>query len=120
MEEAMMNPARRETEIATREESVAARGIQWIEGKSLVLLQVNCRSIFSKALDFWNLVDTYNPDVVIGTESWLRDEISNAEDFRADYTTFRRDRCSRGGGVLICVKIILPVGNYGWTRSSRC
>ena len=41
---------------------------------------------------------------LIGTESWLREEISNAEIFRADYTTFRRDRHARGGGVFICVK----------------
>ena len=26
--------------------------------KSLVLLQVNCRSIYNKVLEFWNLVDT--------------------------------------------------------------
>jgi hypothetical protein len=25
------------------------------EGKSLVLLQVNCRSFYNKALEFWNL-----------------------------------------------------------------
>jgi hypothetical protein len=37
-------------------------------------------------------------------ESWLREEISNAEVFRDDYTTFRRDRNTRGGGVFICVK----------------
>jgi len=37
------------------------------EGKSLVLFQVNCRSIYNKALDFWNLVDTYNPNIIIGT-----------------------------------------------------
>jgi hypothetical protein len=47
---------------------------------------------------------TYNPDVIIGTESWLREEISNAEILRDDYTTFRRDRNTRGGGVFICVK----------------
>jgi len=73
-------------------------------GTPLVLLQVNCRSICNKILDFWNLIDTYNPDVVIGTESWLSEEINNAEIFRDDYITFRRDRCSRGGGVFICVK----------------
>jgi hypothetical protein len=39
------------------------------EVKSLALLQVNCRSIYNKALEFWNLVDTYNPDIIIGTES---------------------------------------------------
>jgi hypothetical protein len=55
-------------------------------------------------LDFWNLADTYNPDVIIGTESWLREEISNAEVFRDDYIIFRRERNPRGGGVFICVK----------------
>jgi hypothetical protein len=75
-----------------------------VGGKSLVLLQVNCRSIYNKVLEFWNLVDTYNPDIIIGMESWLREEIGNTEIFRADFTTFRRDRHTRGGGVFICVK----------------
>ncbi|KDR16512.1 hypothetical protein L798_09946 [Zootermopsis nevadensis] len=79
-----------------------------MEENSLVLLHVNWRSILNKSLDFWNLVDTYNPDVVIGTESWLREEISNAEVFRDDYKTFRRDRNARGGGVFICVKNYIP------------
>jgi hypothetical protein len=51
-------------------------------------------------LDFWNLVDIYNPDVILGMESWL----SNAEEFRDNYRTFRRERNTRGGGVFICVK----------------
>jgi len=54
--------------------------------------------------EFWNLIDAYNPDVIIGTESWLSKEINNAEVFRDDYITFRRDRCSRGVGIFICVK----------------
>jgi hypothetical protein len=74
------------------------------EGKPLVLLQVNCRIICNKTLEFCNSIDTYNPDVVIGTESRLSEEINNAEVFRDGYITFRRDRCSRGGGVFICVK----------------
>jgi hypothetical protein len=68
------------------------------------LLQVNCRSIYNKTLDFWNLIDTYNPAVVIGTESWLSEEISNAKVFRADYTSFRRGRHTHGGRVFICAK----------------
>jgi len=40
----------------------------------------------------------------MGTESWLSEEINNAEVFRDDYMTFRRDRCSRSGGVFICGK----------------
>jgi len=91
------------------------------EDKSLVLLQANCRSIYNKSLEFWNLVDMYNPDIIIGTESWLREDIGNAELFRADYTTFRRDRQARGGGggCLSVLKIILPAQSYGLTMTSR-
>jgi len=60
--------------------------------------------MYSKTLDFWNLVDTHNVDVVIGTESWLTGEIRNAEVFRVDITTFRTDRRARVGRVFICVK----------------
>jgi hypothetical protein len=70
----------------------------------LVLLQVNRRVIHNKSLDFWNFIDTYIPDVVIRMESWLSDEISNAENFKSDYTTFRRGRLTRVGGVL-CKKL---------------
>jgi hypothetical protein len=95
---------RRETKDEAEEECVAVAGGHRTEGKPLVLLQVNCRSICNKILEYWNLIDTYNPDVVIGAESWLSEEINNAEVFRDDYITFRRDRCTRGGGVFICVK----------------
>jgi hypothetical protein len=71
-------------------------GLQQIEGKPLIFLQVNCRSILNKILEFWNLVVTCNPSVIKGTESWLREEINNAEEFRDNYTTFMRDRCTRG------------------------
>lgn len=74
------------------------------EGKSLVVLQVNCRSVVNKSLNLWNIIEIYNADIVIGTESWLSVDISNAEIFRGDYAVFRRDRGSRGGGVFICVK----------------
>jgi len=93
-----------------------------IEDKSLFLLQVNCRSIYNKSLEFWNLVDMYNPEIIIGTESWFREDIGNAELFRADYTTFRRDRQARsgwGGGGLSVLKIILPARSYGLTMTSR-
>jgi hypothetical protein len=119
-EEARTNQTRKKTEEVTSEEWLATRGAQWIEGNSLVLLQVNCRSILNRIFDFWNSVDTYNPDVTIGTESWLRDQISNAEVFRDDYTTFRRDRNTRGGGVFICVKNCLrgTMGRRGFRHDS--
>jgi len=52
------------------------------ESKPLVILRVNCRSICNKVLEFRNLFETYNPDVVIGKESWLKEEINNVEEFR--------------------------------------
>ena len=63
-------------EVSAEEECVAATVEHMSEGKPLVLLQVNCRSICNKILEFWNLIDTYNPDVVIGTESWLSEELT--------------------------------------------
>ena len=89
------------------------------EGKSLVLLQVNCKNIYNKALEFWNLVDTYNPDIIIGTESWLREEIGNIEIFRADFMTCRRDRHAGVVGGLFVLKIILPAQSYGLMMKSR-
>jgi hypothetical protein len=97
-------PGKRETEEKTEEKRAMATMGHISENKRLVLIQVNCRSICNKSLEFWNLIDTYNPDVVIGTESWLSEEINSTEIFRDDYITFRRDRFSRGGGVFICVK----------------
>jgi hypothetical protein len=77
-------------EEVTRNEHVATGRVQIIECKSLVLMQVNCRSILKKSLEFWNLIDTYIPDVIIGTDSWLREEISNAEVFGDDYSFQKR------------------------------
>jgi hypothetical protein len=46
------NLAWRENEDETKEECLAASVAHMIEGKPLVLLQVNCRSIYNKAFDF--------------------------------------------------------------------
>jgi len=66
-----------------------------------------------KALELWNLVDTYDAHIIIGTESWLREETGKTEIFRADFTTFRRDRNAGGGGVFICVKNIIACSELG-------
>jgi hypothetical protein len=89
------------------------------EGKPLVLLQVNSRSTCNKILEFCNVIDAYNPDVVIGTESCFSEQINNAKVFRDDYLTFRRVRCTGGGGVFICVKFTSIAGNYGLTKILR-
>ena len=82
-------------------------------------VSVLCTSIYNKMLEFWNLVHTYNPDVIIGTESWLKGQIENADVFRTDYTTFRRDRSVGEGGFSYALKIPLKQLNYGWTMSVK-
>jgi hypothetical protein len=103
-DDAATRSGRGETEDSAEEERIPATEGPNSEGTLLVLLQVNYRSIYNKILEFWNLIDTYNPDVVIGMESWLSEGINNAEIFRDDYIVFRRDRHSQGGGVFICIK----------------
>ena len=78
-DEPTSNPMRRDPENKSEEIRAASTVKNATEGKPLVILQVNCRSICNKVLEFWNLIETYNPDVVIGTESWLNEEINSAE-----------------------------------------
>ena len=65
-DEPTTKPERRETEDKAEEECVAATVGHISGSKPLVLLQVNCRSICNKVLEFWYLIHTYNSDVVIG------------------------------------------------------
>ena len=52
------------------------------------------------------MLATVNPDVVVGTESWVTDEVATGEFFPDAYDVFRRDRnpMSKGGGLFIAVK----------------
>ena len=85
--------------------------------QSVIQEQKTVREEDGLVTSIWNLIDTYNPDVVMHTESWLSEEINNAEVFRDNYIAFRRYRCSWGGGVFICVTMI--AGSYGLMRILR-
>jgi hypothetical protein len=52
------NLVRSEAENEKWEKLITMTAAQRIEGKSLVLLQVHCSSIYNKTLDFWNSVGT--------------------------------------------------------------
>ena len=61
-----------------------------------------------------NLASDNRSDIIIGTETWLHQDLKNSELLLDDYDIFRRDRptrksrlgnkITRGGGVLIAVK----------------
>ena len=62
---------------------------------------VNCQSIRAKRESLHTCVDSYKPQIIIGSESWLDDSISNNEVLPPDFRAFRKDRVygndSRGG-----------------------
>lgn len=76
--------------------------------KSVSLLLFNFRSVYKK-LDAINaLVYTCSADIVVGTESWLTEDVTNSElSFPPSFVLFRKDRMGcRGGGVIIAIKEI--------------
>jgi len=81
--------------------------------RNLRFMTVNCRSIKDKAAEFKTTVSYTKPDIIIGTESWLKgikpgknpskDAIKSSEIFPENYTSFRNDRGTLGGGVFVLV-----------------
>ena len=51
-----------------------------------------------------NLVESTEPDIVLGTESWLSSDIHDSECFQSGYSVYRKDRNVHGGGVFILVR----------------
>ena len=51
----------------------------------LRLLNVNFRSVVNKIDQFHAIVDSVQPDIIVGTESWLRPDIMNSEIFPSNY-----------------------------------
>ena len=76
--------------------------------QSLKVLNINCQSIVNKKAEFQAIIDSHNPDIIVGTESWLNKTHLSSEIFPSSlgYTPFRQDREADtcGGGVFILVK----------------
>ena len=73
------------------------------KSRRLRLHNVNFRSVVNKIDQFHAMVDSVKPDIIVGTESWLRPDIMNSEIFPSNYTVYRHDRDTSGGGVFIAV-----------------
>ncbi|CAG2252899.1 unnamed protein product [Mytilus edulis] len=82
--------------------------------QNLRILTLNCRSIKDKTSEFSAAVNYIKPDIICGTESWLKgehpgknptkDAIKSSEVFPENYTAYRNDRGTLGGGVFILVQ----------------
>lgn len=77
--------------------------------KDVTLMVVNCRSINNKIEEFGALLETYQPDIVVATETWLDESVLDSELAVSGYTIHRRDRNRHGGGVMV----VLGVGVKG-------
>ena len=68
------------------------------------LLFLNSRSVLSKLDELIALCSVYDYHIVCVVESWLGEDVSNAELYIPGYDIFRNDRDRHGGGILIFVK----------------
>ena len=79
------------------------------EYRPLKVLVINFQSIKNKVAELHMRLEFDNPDVILGTETWLNKSVSNSEIFPENYSVFRNDRDPNvkgqtHGGVLIAVK----------------
>ena len=65
---------------------------------------VNFQSLWNKRTELSTLAEDTKCDIIIGTETWLTPDIKNSELNLDDFDIHRRDRPTRGGGVLIAVR----------------
>ncbi|CAC5371135.1 unnamed protein product [Mytilus coruscus] len=79
--------------------------------QNLRILTLNCRSIKDKTSEFSAAVNYIKPDIICGTQSWLKgehpgkkptkDAIKSNEVFPENYTAYSNDLGTLGGGVFI-------------------
>ena len=82
--------------------------------KQLRVLNINFRSIKKKGKQLEAIIDSTNPDIIIGTETWLEPKIHSSEIIPnyLGYNVHRRDRQGGAyGGVLIASKCELEMDN---------
>ncbi|XP_042144727.1 uncharacterized protein LOC121834885, partial [Ixodes scapularis] len=49
------------------------------------------------------VLETIRPKVIMGTETWLHDSVSNCEVFPPGFSVYRKDRNGHGGGVCLLI-----------------
>jgi hypothetical protein len=63
---------------------------------SVVLPMCTIQSITNKSADLQMAIDSSQPDIIIGTETWLTKDMNSSEFIPNDFEVFRRDRGSIG------------------------
>ena len=87
---------------------------------------VNFQSLKDKGAELKTCLEFDNPDVLIGTETWLKSSINSSELFPSSYNVFRKDRPITNkqgmayGGILIATKCELVCVNRPDLDSLEC
>ena len=78
---------------------------------NISFLNINCQSLSAKRETFLQMINEKQPDVIIGTESWLTSNHNNSKYFPTDvYHVERRDRPDDPhGGIFIAAKLDLTL-----------
>ena len=90
--------------------------------KSLRLLTINFQSLRNKGKLLEAIIDDTEPDIILGTETWLDESIKSSEILPnyLGYDVQRRDRKSdEHGGVLIAARRDLQLGNISRSDSTE-
>ena len=72
--------------------------------RPLRVLVVNFRSAVGKIGQILHLIESTQPDIILGCETWMDETVKSNEIFPPEYKVFRKDRNRNGGGVLIATK----------------
>ena len=74
------------------------------KNNNLRAIVINFQSLKNKKPDLQLTIDNTNPDIIFGCETWLHKKIYTLEILPNNYTVYRKDRSSKGGGVLLAIK----------------
>ena len=66
--------------------------------KPLKIIHINFQSIKNKTAELGNFISVSDPDILIGTETWLNQTITDNEIFPPGYSLLRKDRQDGYGG----------------------
>ena len=73
------------------------------KNRPLRIVNFNFHSVVNRAPEIATMINCSRPDIVIGTETWCDESITDREIFPPHYKLFRKDRNRGGGCVLIAV-----------------
>lgn len=68
------------------------------------MLSLNAQSVVNKIEKLHDTLLVYDPHVCVICETWLHDGVRDDEIVSPNHQLFRKDRCSRGGGVAVIPK----------------